>query len=166
MGIPASTVTYVNTFLVVIDTDRRRLSGTSTVTAVTEVNVPLSTTTYTDATSLYDALTTALTNSVDSGQFTAQLVSISNIFGATQTANATVLDASSSPLVVENLNSGGSNKNSDLKDGFIALIAICGAVFLLTGYLAYRRYHAAQGSAKTETLAETGTPIELAKSPV
>jgi hypothetical protein len=150
--------------------DRRRHladDGTSTVTAVTEVNVPLSTTTYTDASALYGALTTALFDAVDSGQFTTQLESISVLFGATQTANATVLTASSSPLVVEGLNnSSGSDDDAMIKDGFIALIVICGVIFLLTGYLAYRRYRAAQRSATTETVAETGNPIEMAKSAV
>jgi len=74
-----------------------------TIIATTQANVPLSSTAYTDPILLYNSMTSSLTNTVNSGDFTKQLQKMSILFNATQTAKANVTHVSNSALTVNDI---------------------------------------------------------------
>jgi len=89
---------------------RRNLRSTSTLfttsytlLATMQLNVPLSSTAYTDPTLLYNSMTTSIIKTVKSGDFTKQLQKMCLLFNATQMANANVTHVSNSALIVNDI---------------------------------------------------------------
>ncbi len=74
-----------------------------TIIATTQANVPLSSTRITDPILLYNSMTSSLTNTVNSGDFTKQLQKMSIVFNATQIAKANVTYVSNSALTVNDI---------------------------------------------------------------
>ncbi len=126
MGVTTNTLTYITT---VSDTNGRRLrtetfnvNGNASIKAA----VPLSSTSYTSADSLYTGVTTSLGNAVENGDFTIQLQTVSILLDATSTASAVATFVSySQPLIVNTPSSGQSNS---LSTGILAAIVICATI--------------------------------------
>ena len=155
MNIPVSTVFYVATLMRTSErTGLRSLADSNLVNAAVEVQIPLSSTTYTDPTQLYNALVADLATSVESGEFTTQLTSISTLYGATQLFHANVTDVISDALVVDDYSTNNDSKKT-LSDGEIAIIASAGFLVLIIFACVYYRSHymspATQSDADRET---------------
>lgn len=110
-------------------------STTYSVDAVTQVNIPLSATSFTNATDLYHSLSTMLEEAVNSGAFTDTLRNASLLYNATAVADAAVTDVTiSAPLVVNPAGSDDdhqvSEDDDDLNAGEIAGVVIGCFVFL------------------------------------
>lgn len=172
MGISSDTVTYVGDAVVTsvsvnankVNRNRkwslqRRLTEGTTITATTEVNIPLSSTGYTNATLLYINLVEQLDSAVLSGDFTTQLVQISVLFNAMQTETANVTSVHCSPLVVDAFASDGDgSKHLDLGEK-VALIAACVIVVFAMLFLVYHFVHKNNKKAVTEQ-PETAYPVD------
>jgi hypothetical protein len=140
MGITPDTVSYVGG--VATAENRRlmdqRMRGISLFTtswkilATTEVNIPLSATTFTNATQLYSSLTQSLDAAVLSGAFTESLQAAALVFNSSALANAAVTNVTNSaPTVNNDLQyppSGG--EDDELNGGEIAGIVIGCFVFV------------------------------------
>jgi len=94
-----------------------------TVLALTQLNIPLDTTEYTDVTALYSALTTQLSAAVNSGSFTEQLQIIALLLQADALQVVNVDTVEYSPASV-NTFTPSSGSDDDLSDGAIAGIVI------------------------------------------
>jgi len=121
-------------------TTLRRVADQELVNGVVEVQIPLSSTSYTDPTQLYNSLVADLATSVESGAFTTQLASISALYGATQLLQANVTDVIPGALVVEDYTASDDSKNKTLSSGEIAIIAFCGLLAFVVMACVYYRY--------------------------
>jgi Tfp pilus assembly major pilin PilA len=125
MQVDQSTLTYVTT-----NAASRRLTAwrTSDVNGIAVVNaaIPLSSTTYTSTTDLYNGVNANLQTAITTTAYTGYLQTYSTTNGATATANADGTAASSSPAVV--VNPPSNNDDDSLNDGQIAGIVI-GTIF-------------------------------------
>jgi len=136
-------------------TTLRRVADQELVNGVVEVQIPLSSTSYTDPTQLYNSLVADLATSVESGAFNTQLTSISALYGATQLLQANVTDVIPGALVVEDYTASDDSKNKTLSSGEIAIIAFCGLLaFVVMACVFYRYCRAASPTdPNTETTA-------------
>lgn len=95
-----------------------------TIKAATQLNIPVDSTTYTDANALYAQLTQKLSDAVTSGSFTEQLQIVALLLEADALQVVSVDQVDSSPAAVNDFTPGGSGSNDDLSDGAIAGIVI------------------------------------------
>jgi hypothetical protein len=138
MGITPDTVTYLGG--VATAENRRlmnqRIRGISLFTtswsilASTQVNIPLSATTFTNATQLYTQLTTSLVAAVTSGAFTESLQAAALLYNSSALANAAVTNVTSSAPSVNNDLQYPPSGDDDLNAGEIAGIVIGCFVFV------------------------------------
>jgi hypothetical protein len=140
MDIPIDTVQYVTG--IATAESRRKLSKFSSISlftttysilAVTKVVIPLSATSYADPAQLFESLTTKLTDAVNSGAFTEQLVRVSAAFNASVLATVDVSGVSTSAASVDvpASNEGEDSNDPDLDAGAISGIVIGGFFFLV-----------------------------------
>jgi len=152
MGVSMNTVSYVRGIATLQSTRRFLMqmslfSTTYSIVAITKVDVPLSSTSFTSTTQLYTSLTTKLSQAVESGVFTTELNRIASQNNATSLLTVNVTSVAPSEPLVSNPEeddgnddfTGVANSNSDpLTDGAIAGIAIGGFFFVvITSLLVY-----------------------------
>jgi hypothetical protein len=112
----------------------RRLTTSWTVLARTRVEISLGTTAYTDATLLYDSLTTSLGTAVAAGAYTESLNKAASALGASNLATADVTAVSNSAIEVDAppTSSGGDDSLTvgEVHVGIAVGVAISTATFL------------------------------------
>jgi hypothetical protein len=158
MGVPIAAVTYV------VPTSEQRLqqrlsykpNANGDLTAVTEVNIPLDTTSYTNATLLYTTLVSSLAASVGSGSFSQQLHQVSLSMGADQLFEANVTSVQSSPMVVEDYHSSDDDDNYNVITAAIVGGAVVAGIAL---YVAIGRHILLRDEGKSDTVALAGAAV-------
>jgi len=115
-----------------------------TIIARTRVEVPLATTSFENATELYNTFTNNLDTAVSTGAFTEKLVEAASSLNATSLLTANATSVTNSAVEVEDVvpvNEGGGGGSSDeLSGGAIAGIVI--AVFIVVALAAAGIYYA------------------------
>ena len=108
MKVTENTITYKKG--IIRASNRRNLRSAVTlfttsysILAITQANVPLSSTGYTNPISLYNSMTSSITQAVNSGAFTKQLQQVSTLFNATQIEKANVTHVSNSALIINDI---------------------------------------------------------------
>lgn len=110
------------------------------IIAITQANIPLSSTDYANPISLYNNITSSLFQSVNTGVFTKQLQKISILFNATQIENANVTHVSNSALIVNNIIYLSSTTDDDLtRNGITTILMTTLSFILICGLYLYCR---------------------------
>lgn len=166
LNIPASTVSFVSASTATSAVRKSHLKAslaTTAVIAVTQISIPLSTTNYTDADSLYNALTSALASAVSSGEYSTVLQSTAASLGASVLVNATVTAASFSAVQVDGYGTDDSTEDKKLvvSQAMIWLLMLCLPLLMGMCYITFFRKPVAAARSPHDgiTLTDTSNPM-------
>lgn len=142
MNIPLSTMLYIATLNSPLIAPRHFAEQDFwDLSAVIKTKIALSSTSYKNASQMYDNLVASLATSVESGAYNTQLRMISVLFGATQLLHANVTSVSSGPF---SLNNGTVDDRVKRKTGGggleMEIIWISGLIVLIAAIISVNRY--------------------------